>query len=274
MKECNDAKYLREELEQMSTQQLDELLGAELGTACPDGKTVRLILSVLKKREAGYPAEMTPEINRAWAKYSSAARKRNVKRYSFLLKAASIALVAVVLFAVLPREAEAKSFFERLACWTDSFFELFSPGQENDNRAEYEFQTDNPGLQEVYDTLAELGVTVPVVPMWLPEGYELTECKVMDTPSKTEVYATFEYKDNKVTIKIEIYNGTTANKYYKDESVVSTYEAYGINHYIMRNNDTWVVIWTRDNLECSIAIDCPEDTLYRIFWSIYTMEDR
>ena len=42
---------------------------------------------------------------------------------------------------------------------------------------------------------------------------------------------------------------------------------------ITRNNDWWVAVWTKDNIECSIALDCQEETLRRILDSIYTMED-
>ena len=49
-------------------------------------------------------------------------------------------------------------------------------------------------------------------------------------------------------------------------------EAAGIDHFIVKNTDAWVVVWTKDNIECSISVDCQEDELDRILRSIYTKE--
>jgi len=31
-------------------------------------------------------------------------------------------------------------------------------------------------------------------------------------------------------------------------------------------------VWVRDNLECSLTVDCQEDTLFEMLRSIYKME--
>ena len=61
-------------------------------------------------------------------------------------------------------------------------FAFFSPDEPTQAIEEYEFRTEHPGLQEVYDAVAGLGVTEPVVPMWIPEGYTLFMCR-------TDVYS-------------------------------------------------------------------------------------
>ena len=77
----NNKILSREDLEQLPTQQLDEMLHAELRREPADGEAVRAILSVLKQREAARPAEIMPESRAAWDAY----RKRG--RRGFVLKA-------------------------------------------------------------------------------------------------------------------------------------------------------------------------------------------
>ena len=39
---------------------------------------------------------------------------------------------------------------------------------------------------------------------------------------------------------------------------------------ILRNKGIWVVAWEKDNIECSIFVDCQENVLYEILDSIYS----
>ena len=276
MKENNN---LRESLEQMPTQRLDEMLRAELKREPVSREFVRLILSILEERESDYPMESGAEVEAAWEKYQAHMDSRDdaipkpTRKSSRLLKAASIVAVICVLFAAIPQKAEAETFFEMLARWTDCIFEFFSSGTGESVQLQYAFETDNPGLQEVYDILTELGVTDPVVPMWIPEGYELAECETYNTPTKTGVTARFSTDDRELVFAIDIFDSEVSHEYYKDETPVEKHEKNGIVHNIMRNTDRWVVIWTKDNLECSLAIDCQEDILHKIIESIYVMED-
>ena len=139
---------------------------------------------------------------------------------------------------------------------------------------EYEFETDNAGLKQVYDAVAKLGVSAPVVPMWLPEGSELVELTVVETPMQKRVYARFAGGEGDITINVGIVDTVKTRDYYRENQSSNEYEMYGIIHNIMRNKDVWTVVWTQDNIECSLAIDCQEDTLYQILDSIYVMEEK
>lgn len=265
--------YLRETLEQMPTWQLDDLLMEKSMEEPVDEATLRLILQVLREREKHRPARADGSAQVRERGTSGAAPKARKKGGWIPKAAAAAAVLLLVALAAFPQEAEAKGVFERLVSWTDSIFELFAPGSSRDNRDEYVFKTDNPGLQEVYDQLTELGVDVPVVPMWLPESNCRLECKVTKTPTKTGVVATLSGDATDTTFKVDIYTSTISKIFYKDRSDVTIYEKNGITHNIMRNDNIWVVVWTRDNIECSIFIDCQEDSLYRVIRSIYEMED-
>ena len=266
---------LRGMLEQMTTAQLDEMLRCELEKEAVDENAVRLILEILRARDGDAPVEMNDRIEAAWKTYQSRTpvkEKPGSVLRSWPLRIAAVAALVLLLVLALPQNAEAEGFWGRLARWTDSIFEFFTPG-DGGGEEEFVFQTDNPGLQQVYDTVTALGVTDPVVPMWLPEGFELTEFKVNETRSKTVVYSEFLSDANTVVIDIAIFDDVPQRKYNKDETTVGTHEIMGVEHNILHNNDWWTAVWEKEKLECTIYVDCQEETLYRILKSIYIMED-
>lgn len=271
----NRKAALRQALERENTRTLDEKLREELESEAPDGDKVRLILRILKERDGEPYREYAPETEAAWETYlerTSGGRRKGSRMGGWLLRAAAAAAVICVILLAVPQRVAAESFFERLMRWTDSIFELFSPGEEK-NDPEYEFRTDNPGLQRVYDAVTELDITVPVVPMWIPDGYELVDCKVDETRAKVSVTSVFSGESKDLLIQIVSYSEMKSNEYYKDEAKIETIEIGGMAHNIMRNEDAWAVVWIKDNIECFIRIDCREDVLHRILTSIYTMED-
>lgn len=272
----NNANSLRMFLDQTPTARLDEMLWEELSKESADEELVGTILQVLEERERDYPVEITPQIEAAWEKYQRQMKvpaTKPAKRSNGILRIAAVLAVVVLLFAAVPQKAEAETFFERLVRWTDSFFALLSPDDAKSGSEEYVFKTDHPGLQQVYDTLAELGVTEPVVPMWIPEEYKLVDCKVLELPSGKCVSVEFSDGTKNLCFYVDIHTENISKKYYKDEAYVNEIELDGTVHNIMRNNDVWTVVWTRDNLECSLFVDCQEDILISILRSIYTMED-
>lgn len=271
----NTVAALREKLERMDTRQLDDLLLEELRKESPDGGLIRLISRILKERDQQNIPEIDDNIRQAWARYqakSGPVHKKPKILSSFLLKAASVVLVLVTLAAILPREAEATNFFGRFMAWTEDVFSLINPLDAKEKSEEYVFRTTNPGLQEVYDQVTGLGITAPVVPSWIPEGYELVECKITETPTNNYLFASFSNGSAELLYQLDIFSDNATHKFYKDGTEILVIEQSGIDHTIMQNNDLMVAVWTTDNIQCSIGIDCPEDVLVDILKSIYTME--
>ena len=134
------------------------------------------------------------------------------------------------------------------------------------------FKTDNPDLQEVYDKITELGVTVPVVPMWVPDGYELVKCIVDSTPTKAYLAAQFNFGNKQLIYQISVYHDNVTRNYQKDGEGIVQKEIEGITYTIMSNNGISVVLWAEENLEGTLTIDCQEEILFRILESIYMTE--
>ena len=274
--EFDNTTALRDALEGMETPQLDRMLLEELRKEAPNGQLIRQISKILRERDKELIPETDDHIQKAWEQYqlkTMPGRKKPRLGNSILIKAASLILVVLTLMVFLSPRAEAANFFQRLIVWTEDIFSFLNPLDADVHQQAHAFRTDNPGLQEVYDGVTALGVTVPVVPTWLPEGYELVRCDAINTPTKKYLTAEFSSGSANAVYRVVVYSDNTTSTYYKDGEIILETEKHGITHTILRNQDLLIAAWTTDNTECSICMDCPEETLLQILESIYTMED-
>jgi len=272
MKERSDVSLL-ESLKQLTTPQLDDMLRAELEKELPEEHTVRLILKVLRSREADRPVVHNEQIDAALETYRRKVDSAADKPGKSLRKAAAIVILCGLLLVSLPQNAAARGLFDRIAAWAGSVFELFTYGDPDNPPKEYVFRTEHPGLQAIYDTVSELGVTTPVVPTWLDPEYNNYQQKVTKTRTNTKVLTVFVSNDKNAVFEMNIYSDSIPREFHKEEQPVEIQEFNGTDYYIFRNKEMWTVVWAKDNIECSIVIDCQEDVLYKILDSIYTVED-
>lgn len=271
-KNIND---LQKELEQLDSLQLQNMLHQETEKDTPDDDLVLAILGILEDRDKEKPVELGPQSQDVWdqfkrKKYRNAAKKN--RRYtSWAVKAASILLVIGALtLAFVPQQATAGSFWKILTSWTDDFFQYENIGAEETEPEEYVFQSDNPGLQQVYEAVVEeLGITEPVVPTWLPGEYVLVELQCLESPAMKCVHARFKNGEKEIVLMLDKMVKDLSPSFNKIDSEVVEFERKGIVHNFIRNTENWVISWTRQNIKCSIFIDCQEDILADIVRSIY-----
>lgn len=282
--ELNKKPYLREELERMSTGQLEEMINTEMEREQLDADLIRTLMDILNERHRKVAKPHTQQELQAWEQYqrdcaleekkSKARKKRKMWRYIQRAAVAAVLVIACLGFITVPRASGANNFLDFLTKWTDNVFAIFGPSNADDvARQEYVFQTDNPGLQEVYDEVAGMGVTVPVVPMKLPDGAELDELKVTHTRTRTYIYARLVTENAEFILEYSLYGTDVLREYSWDTTGAEDYECNGIHHDIVNNDGNYAAVWSRENLECSVIVDCQEDVLYDILDSIYTTED-
>ena len=271
-----DKNSLRpEDLTALPSQQLDELLRAELEKDDKDAEKVLQILHILEERESGkFVNNMDTES--IWNAYQEGVRKdalinaqRDRKPRRWIGRLIAAAAILCILITAAPKAMGAENLFEILGRWTKTIFAFFDPSSATEPPEEYVFKTDHPGLQRIYDAVAEQGVTKPVVPTWVPDGYELGGVKVTPKPLSRKIYAWLSNGDSVITIAFEIYNENRSNQYTKDEVNVEMYEKEGVKHYFMPNEGNWQAVWVNENVECGILTDCERDVLYNIIKSIY-----
>lgn len=273
MKELNTAD-LRNQWEPLSTPELEAMLQAELDRKPPDDEKVILLLHILEAREKDLPLQLSAREEEAWQRYKQKVMNRKGKKrlpIRWLSVAASVVLIVTLLFSVVPQQAEAESFWEMLQRMTSTVMGYFAK-DDRFGKMDYSFETDNPGLQQVYDTVVELGVTEPVVPMWIPENYKLDEFIPLDSPLTKGICAQFFDGKNEIVYKLNVYDGEPAHEYYKDDTHYESHEREGTTYYINKNDGWWSVVWTRKNIECHLTLVCQEEVLWRILESIHVTE--
>lgn len=258
--------------QRMPTAELDQLLQAELEKEHPDEEVVLPILQELKEREKDIPVENTPEVLAILNKLSKheTSSKQSIHKRKWLAGiAAAAAVICIVIMSISPT-AQAESLFDRLVRWTSSVFEFTDPDISYPE-ASNDFTTDNPGLQQLYDKVTELGVTEPVVPMWLPEGFVLSELKETPAAGGTRVLGIFDNGNNNISVTYRI-STDIYPKVEKEEAGVEVFEAGDKRHVVVENIDTLSVIWTVDGVECVMNTDIQKEDIYSIIKSIYRSE--
>lgn len=275
--EWNKIKYTQETLTRLNREELRKLLTEELAkeTADIDDLLVRQLLGELDARGKDPSFVDDEKIEAACDKFRSDMEKDGQKKkywyQGWLLKVASIVLVLGVLFFTLPGAAQADNVKDVLSWWSDSVFRFFTPG-EHPVEQEYVFETDHPGLQQIYEAVEEMGIEEPIVPRWLPDELTLVELKTMQMLGDTSVYASLKSKENRLLITIIIHSDEVAFQHEKNAEDVEIWDLAGNEHYVLINKNERIVTWIVNGVECSIATDCTEEDVYRTLKSIYTSE--
>lgn len=259
----------REELRRMLTEELQK------PTSEIDDTFVRLLMAKLNSMGSDPALIDDAAVDEACAKFRENTRKAQVPRnrwhQSWILKVASILLVLGVLFFALPGSAEANDINDVLSWWSDGIFRFFNPGKQI-FAPSHTYETDHPGLQQIYDAVTELGITATVVPNWVPDGFELLELETFSMAENHSVYANLGSNGKTILISITIRDENMVFQHEKDKSTVTVWDLAGYEHYVISNNGERIVTWIVNGVECVINSDCSEEDIYRIVKSIYAAE--
>lgn len=243
----------------MSKHQLRERMEAELAMQVPDRE---VIIGIMEELETRNPVQEIP----VEAVLLLDKRRKNTKKkpvaWKRLGKAMIAAVLAIALLGIVPSALGRQNVFEAVGKWSKELFSFCRPKE-----TKFVFQTDHPGLQELYDTVTELGVTQNVVPTWLPEGYELDGIEKKTMPKGMIVYAVFVSEGSEIQISFSICNEARENQYQKKD-VLESFEHNGAVTYIIENNERFCAMWQIDNIECSVHAE-KKDILYKIIHSIF-----
>ena len=274
MKEKN-ISFRREELEKLSTLELDQILRTELDSNAPERETVLLVLSILEGRNPTNSQNRPEGAEEAWddfvnrTNYSKQPIEKPIRktRKWFLPVAAAAAIVLILLISV-PQAVGAENIFEIFGRWTRDLFS-FSNEVEDQSNETYIFQTGHEGLQQVYDAVVEQGITDPMVPTWIPDGYELKELRIFQKPNSTKIYAQFRNNDNYIQLVIDCLNSEDFLAYPKNDAAVTLLDYNGVKYYLFGNENTWKAVWEYGNAECSLTTTDTELTLNKMIKSIH-----
>lgn len=288
----NDSSPSFTKLESLSSSQLEDLLRS-LGED-PDSnneEAILDILSILNNRSKREPIDIDEKAtSEAWNNFvnhfatsdgvgqslfpvhtpETKIKKPMYKKRRILSRIVTVAAVLCILFTAIPSALGSDTFLDLLGRWKDGFFAFLQNEDEPINPAiNNRFETSNPGLQQLYTKIVEHGVTKPVIPMWLPDGFIMTSCEKSYNPRKTSIAASFLNSSSSVVIEIEIYTQNKSDFYHVDDLEAETFELGGTTYYLISNNNNWVAVWADDNYKCAITTTLEKETLISIIKSIY-----
>lgn len=261
-----------EELACLPTDQLSQMLNQELDKEQKDDALVLVLLQILEDR---LEEEPICDSGDAWQTFQDryhtpitpeprACKKLSLRWISGL--AAAIAVFFLVAFGI-PKATGHDNFIEMVVSWTDDFFYLSHPDRPPVQN-EYTFNTDNPGLQQVYDAVVEMSITDPVVPMWIPDGYELVEIKNTNVWDGDKLCVSFEKESSRITIHYEFSSDPKESNCPKDDSDAEIIELDGVAVSVLFNEGYTVALWSVNNTECVVMTTEDKETTIQIIKSI------
>ena len=274
----NEDKSTAVKLEELSNEKLRERLRAELDRDSRNGDAVREIVHILLERDSANTQDIPAAINVARQGIQETGENepttfQRPKSLTWLRlgKFISIAAVICAMVFAIPQAFGAKDIVQLIARWSDSTFQFMRPGETTADQRKYVFETDHPGLQKIYNTVTDLGVTVPVVPTWAPTEYELTELAVEEMLDGVKVCAKMECGQKSMLMLFYVSSNADAKclEVQKDASVGEVKEVDGVTHHILRNGDNLVITWVNNCVECIISTDIDKNTAEKVLKSIY-----
>ena len=248
-----------EQLCKLPTEELDQILQAELRKEYPHEEVVLPILRILEQRE--YPEEFAN---------SDTVTPIYPRKRKLAVGIAAVAAALVIVLVTIPKVTGSNSMLDVLVGLSDSVLQFFSPGDDPaDIQKEYVFETDHPGLQQLHNEVTTHDVTVPIVPMWLPEGFELTELKTTQVSDEIKIYACFMRDEKSIAITYRISKNITKSQYERENGEASYYNIDGISHALVENDGRWTASWVKAPVECMIVADLKIEDLRKTIKSIY-----
>ena len=278
-------KYSKSRFQECSTEQLKDLLEAELMSDESDVEFIKTITELLNEKTG---TKHTQDIDAAWKEFKenhavsrplypeidtppSASKSTRGRRRGVKAVKAAAAAAAILCLLTLTASAFGYNLWAAIARWTDETFRLIG-GTEDEGSASADTPAYAPELEELYTALAEHGVTEDVLPTWLPEGYEQAAFYYDERYNGELVFDLIlgkEGVDRSIDLYYIVRTDSPFVQYQKNDGDPELYEIGGVSHYIMSNMEEYFATWTNGRVECSISGFTSREELIRMINSIY-----
>ena len=264
---------------QMSASEIAQELEQTLDAMTDKTYDASLIDAYLDELDRRAPMPESPAEDAAWASFQQhvgtlsqedapcaaqpasfpSSHKRKWRRLPFL----AAALIACMLMTLVIAQAAGGDLISTIITWTDETFNLSKDDLSEVPVKPVEIST---ALNDLSDTVAQLGTTEPVMPHVIPDGYSLEELDFYaDMPC---INAAYVNGDNNIIISI-ITNKETAVTFEKNSGEPETYEVNGLTFYIIQNIDIYSAVWMTENYCCSITGLTDKDILLDMLGSVW-----
>lgn len=262
-------------LDAMSTANLEELLQAELDSDREiDVEKLKRTLAAADVRTEQKDVDVDAAWDRLYHDHlpsvpiimpeDTSARKRSSRNKRWV-RAGLIAVLAAVLCLGVGLTASAAGYniLDAVMQWSSETFG-FSFIQ-NSSTSSY---VSDPEYAQLKFALADAGVTAPLVPNYLPDGYTQGELYASDG----QYTAVYQSESNVIVLQIQKALSKDNVQHEKDGAEPEIYTVSGVDHYISTNMGAFIAVWTNDGYECFISGVPTKQELLDMIDSIY-LED-
>ena len=293
----NDRRFAN--LNRLSTEQLEELL--RTAPLLPDSQETSdyydAIEEVILQRETEHPTGRIQDVDSAWAEFQEqylsstgesarlypeersemstlSVKTNKTHAKNIFRKVVTIAAtIAVVFMSMIVIQAAGIDIFGSLARWTEKTFH-FNGWRETSATDAICPQVGDETYLAIQAEVDKLGIDVPVVPTWFPDGYELqeiqssnpdiTEWKGVDCLFRNENSQTLRFRITKYEEDYDI----SSIVFEKDGQQVTEYIGGDKLFYIMSNNSRKTATWSDGQLVVSINGEFSQDIMKTMIDSI------
>lgn len=272
-----DRRIVRLRLEEMTDQSCDPEL-------------IRLYLDVLEEKEplgleldpeaslqrfleerAGEESRSTPPEEPA--AQAAVSRPAGLRRFRHFPRTLIAAAVVAVLFG-LGSMAGSSRLWESVVHLTQGTLQIVPPGASQSGQTSAQPPLEELEFTSLQEALDAYGIAEPLVPKWLPEGFESLGVTTNVDPDFIRIAETYSYDEKKIKIMIRRYNSEEAldkvSVEKEDEQQDVKYIRGGVEHSVAQNRSIYTASWTNGLNVVSIIGDMTEEELEQMIDSIYT----
>ena len=222
--------------------------------------------------ECGFSPEFEKKMRKLIQRTDHPVRFRGVRTIQI-----AAALAALLMSVTVAAAAADYDIWRMLAEWTAERISL-APGQiEYANPDDLHIPEEPGEYADIQEALTDYGLNQPVVPKWMPEGFELAQLIVDDANFLNEItfFALYRDTENTIVLQINVYlehedrSSDSFGNIYKDEGDPVPYVAGGVTHLLTTNAGRCVALWSNGPMECFINGAITMEELEQMIDSIY-----
>jgi len=163
---------------------------------------------------------------------------------------AAAAVLAFVLLGTVTANAFGFNIWKAVAVWAQETFRL-----ESDIKAESELpEADiSRGYNSLEEAIYDAERVHNIVPTWIPDGYELIDIIVDETPLQKCYIGIYQYNNEKLKISVRSYQNGYPEQIEQSDGEEELYEISGVLFHVFSDKEQVRAAWIDGNYECYIT---------------------
>lgn len=175
---------------------------------------------------------------------------------------AAAAAVVIVMFGSMTINVRGCNIWETVVTWAQETFH-FGDGEYIPAKS----KSDLP-YASLYEALDIMKEDSSLVPMWIPDGYELFDLDIAENPLQKVYVAVYQNGEKKLKITVRSYLNGAPEQIEHSEEFTEIYVSADTTYYFFSNYEQSRVAWTNGSYECYISGELTFDQLKLMIDSI------